>query len=89
MNESITNRDGSRVVTVDNGDGTGTRTSYNSNGTETSTETLTGLAVPVDAVSPDAAIITLVQTLADPDATLDDLKLVAADLVTALPDVAP
>lgn len=37
-------------------------------------------------VSPEAAIVQLVQVLADPDVTLAAVQEVAAELVTQLPD---
>lgn len=62
MNQSVTLADGSRVVTVDNGDGTGTRTHTNSAGQVELVETLTGLPVP--APDPDPPEVVAAEVIA-------------------------
>ena len=88
MNAVVYGPDGATVLErlVANRDGTGVRTIYDDDGNVVSTETVTGLEVETPVVTPDAAIVQLVQALADPDVTLAAVQEVAAELVTQLPD---
>lgn len=56
------NNDGSRAVTVDNGDGTGTRTTYDPEGVETGSEPVT-LPLPDAEDEARAAFVALVQAI--------------------------
>jgi hypothetical protein len=74
MNESYTLPDGSRIVTVDNGDGTGTRTHTNPAGEVELVETLTGLPVPLPEPAPPEV------TAAEVIAAEIDARLAPADV---------
>jgi len=62
--ESITNRDGSRVVLVDNGDGTGVRTTYAPDGAVVGVENLLDLPIDPPAVDPDPPEVVAAQVIA-------------------------
>lgn len=74
------------TVGQNNGDGTGQLLEFDDDGTLVSTTPLTGLEVETATVTPEVAIVQLVQALADPDVTLAAVQEVAAELVTQLPD---
>ena len=77
------------TVGQNNGDGTGQLLEFDDDGTLVSTTPLTGLPIETSTITPDAAVVQLVQALADPDATLADIKNVAADIAPLLPDATP